>query len=111
MFFIYGARNSKACDKAEFLLYSMKYEYRMYLYGIDYTLNQLQRLQPNTQTVPHIYHGTKYIGGIKELYEYLYENQDNNRKRHNSRSTEIKGIFNFINENKQNNCDNSTRKE
>jgi glutaredoxin len=110
MFFIYGAPNSKACEKAEFLLYTMNYEYRMYLYEIDYTLNQLQRLHPGTQTVPHIYYGTKYIGGVKELYEYLYNGQDNDRERR-TKQREVKGIINFINENKQNNSENSARKE
>ncbi len=110
MFFIYGALNSKACERAEFLLYTMGYEYRMYLYGIDYTLNQLQRLQPGTQTVPHIYHGAKYIGGVKELYEYLYESQDSDRGR-TSRPTETKGAINFITQNEQNTSNNSTGKE
>ena len=110
MFFIYGAPNSRACEKAEFLLYTMNYEYRMYLYGIHFTLNQRQRLRPGTQTVPHIYHGTKYIGGIKELYEYLYGNQDSDRGRI-SGPGETKGIFNFIAENEQNNSDNPTGKE
>ena len=88
----------------------MNYEYRMYLYGIHYTLNQLQRLQPGTQTVPHIYHGAKYIGGVKELYEYLYNSQDSDRGRP-AGQREVKGILNFIAENEQNNSDNSTRKE
>ena len=110
MFFVYGAPNSRACEKAEFLLYTMNYEYRMYLYGLHYTLNQLQRLQPGTQTVPHIYHGTKYIGGVKELYEYLYLSQDSDRGRP-AGQREVKGILNFIAENEQNNSDNSTRKE
>lgn len=71
MFFIYGAENSKACDKAEFMLYTLGVQYRLYIFGRDYTLKQLQRLIPGTETVPHIYHGAKYVGGIKELGEYL----------------------------------------
>ena len=110
MFFIYGAPNSKACERAEFLLYTMNYEYRMYLYGIHYTLNQLQRLRPGTQTVPHIYHGSKYIGGVKELYEYLYLSQDSDRGRI-SGPGETKSILNFIDENKQDNRNDSARKE
>lgn len=110
MFFIYGAPNSRACERAEFLLYTMNYEYRMYLYGIHYTLNQLQRLRPGTQTVPHIYHGAKYIGGVKELYEYLYLSQDSDRGRI-SGPGETKGIINFINANEQDNRNDSARKE
>lgn len=75
MFFIYGADNSRACDKAEFLLYSTGLEYKIYVYGRDYTLKQLQRLVPGTDTVPHIYHGAKYIGGVKELFHYLHSNE------------------------------------
>lgn len=75
MFFIYGADNSSACDKAEFLLYSTGLEYRIYVYGRDYTLKQLQRLIPGADTVPHIYHGAKYIGGVKELFHYLQSNE------------------------------------
>jgi hypothetical protein len=71
MFFIYGAENSRACDKAEFLLYTMNLEYRLYIFGRDYTIRQLHRLVPDATTVPHIYHGAKYIGGVKELYNYL----------------------------------------
>lgn len=71
MFFIYGAENSKACDKAEFMLYTLGVHYRMYIFGRDYTIKQLHRLIPGAETVPHIYHGVKYIGGIKELSQYL----------------------------------------
>lgn len=71
MFFIYGAENSRACDKAEFMLYTLGVNYRMYIYGRDYTLKQLNRIVPNVETVPQIFHGYKYIGGVKELGEYL----------------------------------------
>lgn len=71
MFFIYGALQSKACDKAEFILHTLGYQYRMYHLGVDYSLQQLERLVPGVKTVPQIYSGTKYIGGVKELYEFL----------------------------------------
>ncbi len=90
MFFIYGAENSKACDKAEFLLYSMSLEYRLYIFGRDYTLKQLHRLVPDATTVPHIYHGAKYIGGVKELYEYIHSDKVIiNDKRESKRSEKI----------------------
>lgn len=75
MFFVYGADNSRACDKAEFLLYAAGLEYRIYVYGRDYTLRQLQRLVPGTETVPHIFHGAKYIGGVQQLFHYLHDNE------------------------------------
>jgi glutaredoxin len=71
MFFIYGALNSKASERAEILLYAMQQEYRFYAYGRDYTLAQLRRLVPGADSVPQIFYGTQYIGGIKELYEYI----------------------------------------
>lgn len=74
MFFIYGAYNSKACDKAEFILHTLGYNYRFYRLGKDYTLAQLERLIPGVKTVPQIYHGVNYIGGMKELYEFLQAN-------------------------------------
>ena len=40
--------------------------------GQDYSIDQLRILVPETNFVPHIYHDAKYIGGIKELYDYLY---------------------------------------
>lgn len=110
MFFVYGAPNSKACERAEFLLYTMGYDYRIYLYGIDYTLNQLQRLVPGARTVPHIYHGTKYIGGVKELYEYLYESKDSDGGRITGPG-KTKGVLNFITQNEQDTSNDPTRKE
>jgi glutaredoxin len=75
MFFIYGRLDSKACDKAEFLLYTLGYEYRFYVLGRDFTLKQFNRLLPNEDTVPQVFYNTKHIGGIRDLYEYLYTNK------------------------------------
>jgi glutaredoxin len=76
MFFIYGAPNSKACERAEILLYAMQHEYRFYIYGRDYTLAQLQKLVPGADSVPQIFHGTKYLGGIQELYEFIHNSEN-----------------------------------
>lgn len=78
MFFIYAAANSKACDRAEFILHTIGYDYRIYILGIDYTISQLERIIPGVKTVPQIYHGTKYIGGVKELYEFLQSSENFN---------------------------------
>jgi hypothetical protein len=93
MFFIYGAENSRACDKAEFFLYNMNLEYRIYIFGRDYTIKQLNKLVPGTSVVPHIYHGAKYIGGVKELYNYLHsEKVINDSKGQSERCEKILGI-------------------
>lgn len=72
MFFIYGADESKASKKAEYLLGVTGFQYRFFSLDRDYTRDQLQRLIPGTKVIPHIFHNTKYVGGLKELYDYLY---------------------------------------
>jgi len=72
MFYIYGSANSQATNRAENLLVVCKKKYKLFILGKDYTLQQLYRLVPDTEHVPHVYDGTKYIGGVKELYDYLY---------------------------------------
>jgi hypothetical protein len=72
LYYIYGAVDSPASLKAEQLLQICKRHYKFFVFGRDFTLNQLQRLVPETQTVPHIYCDTTYIGGVKELYDHLY---------------------------------------
>lgn len=73
MYYVYGAIGSKATEKTELLLGVCKKKYRIFILGEDYTLAQLHKLIPNTNFVPHIYHEFKYIGGINELYDYLYD--------------------------------------
>lgn len=99
MFFVYGALNSKACDKAEFILHTLGHNYRMYRIGIDYTIHQLERLIPGVKTVPQIYHGTKYIGGMKELYEFL-QASENLGDGTISRLDRVEKLFNGIAKNK-----------
>jgi hypothetical protein len=72
MFYIYGAEGSKATDKAENLLIACMQQYKTFIFGKDYSLEQLYKLHPDTKQIPHIYHGFTYIGGVKELYDYLY---------------------------------------
>lgn len=72
MYYIYGALNSKATDKAENLFIVCNKKYKLFLLGRDYTIAQLQRLIPETTTLPHIYDDIKYIGGVKDLYDHLY---------------------------------------
>jgi glutaredoxin len=72
MFFVYGAEGSKATERAENLLTMTGFQYRLFALDKDYTRGQLQRLRPGTTVIPHIYHNTKYVGTVKELYDYLY---------------------------------------
>lgn len=101
MFFIYGALNSKACEKAELLLHATRSDYRFYVYGRDYTLNQLQKLVPGATTVPQIFYGTKYIGGVKELYDHIYTSE-NIDVQPTVRPDEIEKFLNFVFKNKSN---------
>jgi glutaredoxin len=103
MFFIYGALNSKACDKAEFILHTLGYHYRMYHLGIDYTLAQLERLIPEVKTVPQIYHGTKYIGGVRELYEFLQASESLG----GGELSRLNGVEKLFNESPKNKSDSS----
>lgn len=72
MFYVYGAKNSKATETAENLLIMCQMNYKVFILGQGYTIAQLQKLVPGTDSVPHIYDGVNYVGGIKELYDYLY---------------------------------------
>ena len=72
MYYIYGAYGSKSTRKAELLLIVCRRPYKLFLLGIDYSREQLHKLQPETDFVPHIYHHTTYIGGVNELHDYLY---------------------------------------
>lgn len=94
MFFIYGAENSKACDKAEFMLYTLGIHYRLYIFGRDYTIKQLNRIVPNVESVPQIFHGYNYIGGLKELIEYLKNEEVIYESR--SQSERTKKILEFL---------------
>jgi len=85
MYYIYGAENSRACEKAETLLIVCRKPYKIFCLGRDYTHDQLQKLVPGTVTVPHVFLHAKYIGGVKELYDHLYthisfENEKENEK-------------------------------
>ncbi len=71
-YYVYGAVGSKATDKVELLLSVCRRPYKLFILGKDYTRGQLEKLIPGTTFVPHVYHNLNYIGGIKELHDYLY---------------------------------------
>lgn len=109
MFFVYGAQNSRACEKAELLLYATQKEYRFYVFGRDYTLNQLQRLVPGANSVPQIFHGTKYLGGIRELYEFVYTSENSNSQFVGESGSIENFLDNFVQDKANKNTD--TKKE
>jgi len=71
MFYVYGAYNSKATNNVEMILSMCRRPYKVFILNEDYTLQQLLRLIPDTNHLPHIYDGLEYIGGVRELFEYL----------------------------------------
>ena len=71
-YYVYGAEESETTRKVELLLVVCRRDYKIFWLGEDYSIEQLRILVPETNFVPHIYHDAKYIGGIKELYDYLY---------------------------------------
>jgi hypothetical protein len=71
MFYVYGAYNSKATINAEMVLTMCGKQHKVFILGEDYTIKQLLILVPGTNHLPHVYDGAKYVGGIKELIEYL----------------------------------------
>lgn len=71
-YYVYGAEGSRTTNKVETLLTVCRRQYRLFILGRDYTIEQLRILVPDTNFVPHIYHDAKYIGGVKDLYDYLY---------------------------------------
>ena len=72
MYYVYGAKDSRATNRAEFILYTTKTPYRLFLSNKDYTIKQLGSLIPNVKTVPQVFKQSTHIGGLKELYDELY---------------------------------------
>tara|TARA_E500000178_G_C16477719_1_gene511643 strand:- start:42 stop:284 length:243 start_codon:yes stop_codon:yes gene_type:complete len=72
MYYVYGASKSRATNRAEFILYTTKTPYRLFLLNKDYTIKQLSKMVPNTKTIPQVFKQSQYVGGLKELYDQLY---------------------------------------
>lgn len=76
-FILYGKANCNFCRVAKQLLDSKNLPYDILLLSTDYTVKQLvKRIQESTPdaeitSVPQIFHGNRYIGGAKELAEYV----------------------------------------
>jgi glutaredoxin len=100
VFIIYGALESKACYRAEFCLRTLGCNYRVYYIGLHFTAAQIERLIPGVKTIPQIFYGTKYIGGLKELHEFL-QKSESIANGEISRLTRLENMFNGITKNGQ----------
>ncbi len=76
-FILYGKTNCTFCRIVKELLDDKNLPYDVLLLSTDYTVKQLvERVQecvPDAEvtSVPQIFHGTRYIGGAKELAKYV----------------------------------------
>ena len=76
-FTLYGKNNCNFCRVAKQLLDANNLPYDVLLIPTDSTAKQLiERVQESipdaeVNSVPQIFHGPKYIGGTKELAEYV----------------------------------------
>jgi glutaredoxin len=68
---IWGKSYCPYCDKAKALCTKEDLKYTYYQLDEDYTKEELLLLFPNVKTLPQITVDNKYIGGYKELRNYL----------------------------------------
>lgn len=71
MITIYSRPNCTWCDQSKALLESEGLEYNELMLDLDVTVEQLKQLVPGAKSVPQIMDDGLYIGGFKELKEYL----------------------------------------
>jgi len=79
---VYSQLYCPACVKAKAALAHLGYavEERIIGQGGTYTKEQLMAAVPNARSVPQIFVNDLYIGGLKELREYLIEHHDYNKE-------------------------------
>ena len=73
MITIYSRPNCKWCDASLFVLESKGVEYNELKIDVDITVDQLKLLVPGAKSVPQIMDDGIYVGGYRELVEYLKE--------------------------------------
>ena len=71
MITIYSRPNCKWCDQSKALLESKGLEYNELMLDLDVTVEQLKQLVPGAKSVPQIMDDGLYVGGFRELREYL----------------------------------------
>lgn len=68
---IYSQLNCPACVNAKALLLSKGYAVEERKIGDGWTKKQLLDAVPNARSVPQVFIADEYIGGLKELQEFL----------------------------------------
>lgn len=71
MITIYSRPGCKWCETSKSLLELKGLEYNELMLDVDITVDQLKILVPGAKSVPQIMSDNIYIGGYKELTEYL----------------------------------------
>lgn len=71
MITIYSRPNCTWCEQSKALLESKGLEYNELMLDLDVTVEQLKQLVPGAKSVPQIMDDGLYVGGFKELKEYL----------------------------------------
>ena len=71
MITIYSRPGCKWCETSKSLLELKGIEYNELMLDVDITVDQLKQLVPGAKSVPQIMDNEMYIGGYKELTEYL----------------------------------------
>lgn len=71
MITIYSRPGCKWCETSKSLLELKGVEYNELMLDVDITVDQLKTLVPGAKSVPQIMNDDIYIGGYKELTQYL----------------------------------------
>lgn len=71
MITIYSRPGCKWCETSKSILELKGVEYNELMLDVDITVDQLKKLVPGAKSVPQIMNDSIYIGGYKELVEYL----------------------------------------
>lgn len=71
MITVYSRPGCKWCETSKSLLELKGVEYNELMLDVDITVEQLKQLVPGAKSVPQIMDNEIYIGGYKELTQYL----------------------------------------
>ena len=74
---VWSQPNCQYCDLAKKLLTMRGLEYQERIIGMDegnWPKEALMKAVPNARSVPQVFVKGKYVGGYKELREYLNDN-------------------------------------
>ena len=71
MITVYSRPGCKWCETSKSLLELKGIEYNELMLDVDITVDQLKHLVPGAKSVPQVMANEIYIGGYKELTQYL----------------------------------------